>query len=126
MSGDSAVSSVRQVIDLLDGGDLDRLEPLLSPTVRFRSPPHVVQFPGNVISYLKRERQRMPDLRLLPRAVFADADGSRVAATVLWSHGRLTAQVCLVFALVNGRIDEIELFGGLGRILYDVGIRGAA
>jgi hypothetical protein len=100
----------------------DRVEALLSPTAVYQSPPHVVQFPGNVVARLRLERQALPDLRLEIERSFAGVDGSQGMSIVRWTGRRLPSRVCLVFGIVDGRIDSIESYGGLARVLYDVGL----
>jgi hypothetical protein len=126
MTAESAVALVRRTIDLMNAYELDELAPLLSPSVVYRSPPHVVQFPGNVIAHLRRERQALPNLRLSLESAFADETGSQAVAIVLWANGRLTSQLCLVFNIEDGLIDEIQSFGGLAKVFHDFGLRRVA
>ena len=126
MSPESAIAVIRHALTLIDDGELDDLPPLLTPTVTYRSPPHLVQFPGNVVAFLRQERDGLPGRRLLVHEVFSDAVGSRVVVTALWSYGRLTSQVCLVFQLSGELIDDVAVYGGLGRILHDLGAQRVA
>jgi hypothetical protein len=100
----------------------ERIEALLSPTVIYRAPPHVVQFPGNVIARLRIERQAFPDLHLEIERSFAGVDGAEGTAIVRWTSRRLPARICLVFGVADGRIDSIESYGGLAKMFYDVGL----
>ena len=126
MSSEGAVAVVRHALELLNDGDLDGFQALLTPTVTYRSPPHTVQFPGNVAAFLRRERDELPGLRLCLHDIFSDGAGSRVVVTALWSTGRLRSEVCLVFQLSGELIDDVAVYGGLGRMLHDLGARRVA
>lgn len=126
MSAERAVTIVRHALTLLNDGAFEDLASCLSPTVTYRAPPHAAQFPGNVVDVLRRERNDLPGLELCLHDVFADDSGSRVVATALWRYGRLRSEVCLLFRLTGDRIDDITVYGGLGRILHDLGARRVA
>jgi hypothetical protein len=109
-------------VSAIDTGRLDGLPELMSPEVVYVSPPHTVQFPGNVVARLRSERANLPDLRVSLQEGFTDEKGGRGVAIICWHARGMTSRVCLAFTVTAGKISRIEAFGGLARVLYDVGM----
>lgn len=126
MTAQQTAQLAQDAITAIDTGDVDTLRPMLSPNVRFRSAPHTIQFPGNLVEHLRSERERTPDLRLVPETVFADESGTNAVAIAQWTRGNLRSHVSVVFRLNDGLIEDIEIFGGLARLMYDVGLQRVA
>jgi len=121
-SAEIALRLMKAFIEAVNAQRWEQVEALLAPTVIYRAPPHVVQFPGNVVARLRVERRMFPDLHLEIERSFASVDGAEGTSIVRWMGRRLPARVCLVFGVVDGRIDSIESYGGLAKMFYDVGL----
>jgi predicted ester cyclase len=119
---ENVLALMQSFVETANAQAWDRIETLLSPTVIYRAPPHVVQFPGNVVARLRMERQAFPDLHLEIERSFASVDGAEGTAIIRWTGRRLPSRICLVFGVAGGRIDSIESYGGLARLFYDVGL----
>ena len=122
MSAQDTISLMHAYVEAIDQGALERLESLLAPSVVLHTPPHQIQFPGNVIARLRAERQAFPDLHLTIESAFADEGGTHGTAIVAWSGRRMPARLCMVFTVQDGHITGIEVYGGLARMLHDVGL----
>jgi predicted ester cyclase len=122
MSAEHTIELMRAYVDAANEAAWDRLESLLGPAVVYQSPPHVVRFPGNVVARLQIERRAFPDLHLEIERSFSSVDGAQGMSVVRWTGRRLPSRVCLVFGIVDGKIDSIETYGGLGKLFYDVGL----
>lgn len=122
MPASQTIDLMSAYIDAINAEDLPRLEGVLAPNVVLREAPHRVHFPGNVIARLRAERAAFPDLHMEVENLFADEDGGHGALVVLWTGRRLKARICMLFEVVDNRIATIELYGGLMKVLYDVGL----
>jgi hypothetical protein len=100
----------------------ERLEPLLAPNVTLQSRPHLDRFPTNVIARLRQEREAFPDLHIAIERVFTDPSGDRGVLVARWTGRRMSAQICLLFEVEQGRIAAIETYGGLAKTMYDAGL----
>ena len=122
MPASQTIDLMSAYIDAINAEDLPRLEGVLAPNVVLREAPHRVHFPGNVIARLRAERATFPDLHVEVENLFADEDGGHGALVVLWTGRRLKARIGMLFEVVDNRIAAIELYGGLMKVLYDVGL----
>lgn len=109
-------------VNAINEDDLERLRDILAPNVVLQEPSVAVQFPGNVIARLRRERESFPDLRLELESAFTDADGRRGVLVIRWTGRRMRSRLCLLFEVERGRIASIQPYGGLAKTMYDVGM----
>src|ERR1700694_4175954 len=115
------IEVIETYVDAIHHGALDKLEPLLAPDVVLIAPPHQARFPGNVLEYLRAERSAFPDLSLRIETSFVDVEKPRGVTLAQWTGRHMTSRICIVFEFSDGKISEIRIFGGLARVMYDVG-----
>jgi ketosteroid isomerase-like protein len=113
---------IEAYVAAINDGALERLEPLLAPNVVMQSRPHLDRFLPNVVVRLRQEREAFPDLHLAVERIFTDPVGDQAALVARWTGRRMSAQVCLLFEVEQGRISAIEIYGGLIKTMYDAGL----
>jgi ketosteroid isomerase-like protein len=113
---------IEAYVTAINDGAPERLEPLLAPNVVMQSRPHLDHFPSNVIARLRQERDAFPDLHLAIERIFTDPSGDRGVLVARWTGRRMSAQVCLLFEVEQGRIAAIDTYGGLVKTMYDAGL----
>lgn len=122
MSAQDTINLMHAYVEAINEGELERLESLLAPSVVLHTPPHRDQFPGNVIARLRAERRAFPDLHLTIQSAFADEDGTHGVATVAWMGRRAPSRLCILFTVQDRQITGIDVYGGLMKLMHDVGL----
>jgi hypothetical protein len=122
MSQQDTECLIEAYVQAINDGQLERLEPLLAPSVAMQSRPHLDRFPTNVIARLRQEREAFPDLNLATGRIFTDPSGDRGVLVARWTGRRMSAQICLLFEVEQGRITAIDTYGGLAKTMYDAGL----